>query len=960
MLHERIKGMKTAWLARPDCPVAPLLRYIRDKGALRPPQVEAVETYLFLKLEGGNKPLWQLFAEGFFASGEDLSTHPIAQVARDHFARNPAALALYDFLGWPAFAHSDLRAYVAAHAATLDAEAIIREFFYNIGYTDYLFSLPMGAGKTFLMAALIYIDLYYSDAEPANPLFARNFMVMAPSGLKSSIVPSLKTIERFDPSWVLPEPAASQIRRQLRFEVLDAAKTGKKSGKARNPNAQKIAQFQPFEDARGLVLVVNAEKVILDRVEAPAPGRNLALGFTESDDEKDRAANELRNLLGKLPGLQIHIDEVHHAATDDIKLRQVVSRWQAGGTVNSVIGYSGTPYLSKPEKVALGEGRQVKFAQITNTVYYYPLTAAVRSFLKKPRVEQTKGLPSLDIIRKGVEDFRAHYDNTRYPNGACAKLAIYCGAIERLETEVFPLLTGLGIPAERILKYHGGNKEFKAPPDAALEFGLLDTPLSNKQVVLLVQIGKEGWDCRSLTGVILSQKGDCPTNMVLQTSCRCLRQVTPGARETALIYLNEENAAILDKQLKEEQQTSISELNRLAAAEETPLRPRHNRTAHLKLPPLAFYQLRVHYSHTEEESEPHTAEKMGALSAAQWEAGSAEQTRREIGPDGLRETTHIYESGNARAHFGGWLAALAKGSFGAITVAQLRAHTDVLRPLFDTITFERGGARHFNRFYPIERIETEVRNAFRCRRSVHVREELVHTHARLLVVEALKDTEDHRLLYPSEGSTEKMIALDAKGLSAAAAEAEEWAGLEKARALLEAQGLGAFAPQMQPQSYTDAALHHKDCSFHVAPYNFRGSEPELVFLQKALELADLRQRGLEVYYNGERHLTEFRIDCYEQTAWGWKRVGRYTPDFLVVSRRDGAIYKALIVEIKGSGYAADAEFLKKKAFMEGPFLEQNRAHFGYERFDFIYLPVGTDVRNALPLFSKKIQEFFND
>ena len=41
----------------------------------------------------------------------------------------------------------------------------------------------------------------------------------------------------------------------------------------------------------------------------------------------------------------------------------------------------------------------------------------------------------------------------------------------------------------------------------------------------IFQVGKEGWDCKSLSGVILSQKGDCPTNMVLQTSCRCLRQV---------------------------------------------------------------------------------------------------------------------------------------------------------------------------------------------------------------------------------------------------------------------------------------------------------------------------------------------------------------------------------------------------------------------------------------------------
>ena len=44
---------------------------------------------------------------------------------------------------------------------------------------------------------------------------------------------------------------------------------------------------------------------------------------------------------------------------------------------------------------------------------------------------------------------------------------------------------------------------------------ILDKSISEIRIVLLVQIGKEGWDCRSLTGIILSQEGDCPTNMAV-------------------------------------------------------------------------------------------------------------------------------------------------------------------------------------------------------------------------------------------------------------------------------------------------------------------------------------------------------------------------------------------------------------------------------------------------------------
>ena len=92
-------------------------------------------------------------------------------------------------------------------------------------------------------------------------------MILAPSGLKSSIIPSLKKIQKFDPSWVLPEPAASNIRRLIKFEILDEQKSAQKSNRTKNPNAQKISMHLNCggESLMGLVAVTNAEKVILDR-----------------------------------------------------------------------------------------------------------------------------------------------------------------------------------------------------------------------------------------------------------------------------------------------------------------------------------------------------------------------------------------------------------------------------------------------------------------------------------------------------------------------------------------------------------------------------------------------------------------------------------------------------------------------------------------------------------------------
>ena len=50
-----------------------------------------------------------------------------------------------------------------------------------------------------------------------------------------------------------------------------------------------------------------------------------------------------------------------------------------------------------------------------------------------------------------------------YSNGTCAKLAIYCGRIDNLEENIYPIVAELiskfGLnPADTILKYHGGNK----------------------------------------------------------------------------------------------------------------------------------------------------------------------------------------------------------------------------------------------------------------------------------------------------------------------------------------------------------------------------------------------------------------------------------------------------------------------------------------------------------------------
>ncbi|MBC8135184.1 MAG: DEAD/DEAH box helicase family protein [Fibrella sp.] len=787
----------------------------------------------------------------------------------------------------------------------------------------------MGAGKTFLMAAFIYLDLYFARNEPDNKAFAHNFILLAPSGLKSSIMPSLRTIENFDPHNALPEPAASAIRALIKFELLDQPKSASRSNQARNPNAQKISQHQPFADLMGLVMVTNAEKVILDKVKFDENGL-----FEQTEDERDRAANELRNLIGKIPDVQILIDEVHHAATDDIKLRQVVNNWNATGNIVGVLGFSGTPYLSSAETVNVGDGVSLKFSQITNTVFYYPLTRAIERFLKKPTVHTLAQLESDAIVRRGVEAFLSEYGDKEYADGQTAKLAIYCGSIDRLEESVYPLLLEMGIAPDAILKYHRGNPKHKIAAIAEAEFRSLDFPVSRKRIVLLVQIGKEGWDCRSLTGVILSQKGDCPPNMVLQTSCRCLRQMD-GGTETAGIWLNADNAKILDKQLREEQQTSIDAINRLGkSGDGVPMRPRLSRADFLKLPPVDFYELRVRYDTlTIEQAAPRIT--LAALDIAPFRR-NAVITTGDLNQTDAVSRRFLDDDRGEVADFSVWMLGISKGAFEGVSLPTLRGFTAELRPIFDAITYDDGGTRRFNALFDGGAIATEIRLAFHAARTLTTTSDVIGKQAHLLIATKLKPIAAATArLCPSEADAEAIIKADDAGQSADQFIAAQQGQYEQARELLKAQGIDLGLLAATP-SAPSVAVRRKDYTFQYLPYKF-DSDFEWDFLQQSLTLPELENMGIELYFNGEGELTEFRIMCYARVAHGWSKVGLYTPDYLLIERRNGAIYRALIVETKGKGYADQREFVARRKFVESEFLPMSNDKFGYARFDYLYL-----------------------
>ena len=965
MFYQLIQKKRDLWFQSSDCTVLYLVDYIYQRGMLRDAQIDAIKTYLFLKIACQGKPLWQLFAEGEF-NETDVDAEEINAEARDVMTKNPAALALYQYSRQKdrngKQIAPELEQFIRHHAREIDYEKVLKDIFYQVTYSDYLFSLPMGAGKTYLMAAFIYIDLYFAQNEPHNPIWAHNFLILAPSGLKSSIVPSLRSIQNFDVTWLFPAATAMQLKRLVKFEILDEQKSARKSNVIRNPNAFKINQHWEGGTMMGLVAITNAEKVILDRWEEKDKDPNC---FSDDERRQLEVANELRNMIGIIPSLSIFIDEVHHASDGEIKLRQVVTEWATlGCNFCNVLGFTGTPYLEKAEKVTLGGSFNIKNTNITNVVYFYPLMEGIDNFLKRPEVKFTDH-DMLTIVRSGVHEFLDKYKDTTYADGTCAKLAVYCGQIPTLEEEIYPLVseivTEYGLnPAEVILKRHKGSNSSKAgarkyaePEGSEAAFAMLDSPTSKIRIVLLVQIGKEGWDCKSLTGVVLPHEGACPKNMVLQTSCRCLRQVVRGEQGKALVWMNRWNADKLNKELKQQQNITLQEFSKKPEPAKKRIE-RFSRMDKQQVPPIDFFQLKVEYETQVIEEQPDTATLLADESLKQKANRSLVYVQdfegNMLGYEELRK-----ENGESFTYHW-WLQKIAKESMGALSMKELKQYETQLHKLFDEITIadeQDGKYRTENMEYDHYQIRANIRKAFVPKRDFRISEEVVPDTATILSVEQPMplDVEDDSRFYPSEKVVKEILAWD-NDPGKMELPPEVKAVVEK----MKAAGFSDTDIQMMVKDKLPKDEYpERNQTYHYLPYRFDSNLEKEYFANGLIPL--MKDKQLEYYFNGDDTLTEFKIRCYRRVGKHWQYDGLYYPDFLVLSRdAEGRIDRICIIETKGEVYAA--KFKERLEFMRDVFVPKNNEAFHRKRFQFLYLEDTISAEERMAKTLQMIKEFF--
>ena len=290
------------------------------------------------------------------------------------------------------------------------------------------------------------------------------------------------------------------------------------------------------------LIISNTEKIAL-RASVRNNKKWDALRLNTEKDRSELKANARLQTIASLPDLGIFSDEAHHVygktAERQLKrARETVNYIHKNKPLIAVVNTTGTPYI----------GNRV----LPEVVFWYGLKDGIADGVLK---SLKGGILSFDnetpeneetITADVIKQFFEKYGDTRLPNGAKAKIAFYFRHNEHLQLmrpQIERAMVAIGEDISQILVCT--NESPKAERD---EFNRLNNPDSQKRVMLLVNIGTEGWNCPSLFACALIRKGTTSI-FILQAATRCLRQ-TPGNTQPASIFLNVENTDKLDKELQ--------------------------------------------------------------------------------------------------------------------------------------------------------------------------------------------------------------------------------------------------------------------------------------------------------------------------------------------------------------------------------------------------------------------------
>lgn len=491
---------------------------------LRKPQFEALEMYVFIKEFMDNAQVYEIF-DDWRKKRNKFSYASYYSVSKD------GQIRLFD------------------EPAERITDTLFKQMKkYRENYPNYIYALTMGLGKTILMATCIFYEFLLAKKYPKDKHFCHNALVFAPD---KTVLQSLREIMTFDKTKVVPPEYARVLDANIKFHFLEETGT----------------ILHTIDDSDFNIIISNTQKIIVKKkrkkesaAQTLFSGSNSLLSAvygdgegTEGDDAWDDTTlmdNQRFKKLCRLPQLGVYVDEAHHLFGADLEkqirssgknktsLRDTINLLAESTSIVACYNYTGTPY--------------VKNQLLPEVVYAYGLRESIwNGFLKDADPLGYENVKSEEFLRAVVTTFCERYGGKEY-EGLKPKLAIYAAGVEEAATEVRPvletILAELGIPASSILLNVGDPKYTK--DEDIRHFNNLDVPGSegnNKQFIILVEKGKEGWNCRSLFGVALFRSPKSKI-FVLQATMRCLRSIT-DEHLTATVFLSKENFDTLDDEL---------------------------------------------------------------------------------------------------------------------------------------------------------------------------------------------------------------------------------------------------------------------------------------------------------------------------------------------------------------------------------------------------------------------------
>ena len=524
-LQEQIKSWRAIDYKCPEFPqIKEILNFNKlEDGSfkfLRKPQFEAIEAYLYLRFILKTPQTIELYKMLF----EDDKMALFKMLGISHI--NKDAIDDVDLERVLIRIKTDAE-FVKKHKYQTLHEAL------NLDYASYILALAMGTGKTILIGSIIAIEfaiaIDFKELEtPQDIKLMHNALIFAPG---KTIIESLREISDIAFDKILPARLFKKLAPNLKINYT-------KDGDKRFDGV--------IEGGLYNILVTNCEKIILRNVSSK---NDL---FNQKAEEKTLTENLRLQKITSLEGLGVFSDEAHNTygnnLGDDLKrVRETINHIHKNTDLVCVINTTGTPYFKKEP--------------LKEVVFWYSLEEGIKDNILKSVKDNIvsynfDGTNEGEIIGNIIKDFFVSYGEVRLYSGQMAKIAFYFKSEDHLQDcklAIEKALTTISQSPTLILvnTQKSSKKEIE-------DFNKLNSPESQKRIVLLIDKGKEGWNCPSLFATALIREASSSNNFILQASTRCLRQVKEN-KERAKIYLSSKNIEILDKELQENFNISIGD-----------------------------------------------------------------------------------------------------------------------------------------------------------------------------------------------------------------------------------------------------------------------------------------------------------------------------------------------------------------------------------------------------------------